>query len=134
MKSLFSNIKARIRLSVQPDRKLSTLVSLIVLINLYGSLLRTNSVNKRLLVNNLRFYKMRVCTYVNTGQNIYLKSSKRTNNFLNTKQRFLVDTSAPVHGYNETWKRVDAESSRQSGLFLGVRCSQAKSQRFQLVD
>lgn len=82
-----------------------------------------------LLARNLRVYRTRQRTRrkVESGK-------QRTNNFLNAKQRFFVDASTPVHDNNETRKRVDAEPSRQSGLLLGVRRGQAKSQRFQLVD
>lgn len=41
--SFLSNIKARIRLSIHPERKLSILLLFILGINLYGNLLRKKS-------------------------------------------------------------------------------------------
>lgn len=48
--SFLSNIKARIRLSIHPERKLSTLFLFILGINLYGNLFRKKSVKE---INNL---------------------------------------------------------------------------------
>lgn len=48
--SFLSNIKARIRLSIHPERNLSTLFLFILGINLYGNLFRKKSVKG---INNL---------------------------------------------------------------------------------
>lgn len=57
--SFLSNIKARIRLSIHPERKLSTLFLFILGINLYGNLFRKKSVKE---INNLilSHYKVKI--------------------------------------------------------------------------